>query len=85
MSAFSRQSEIEILWSTEKFKCHSCGYTRVTFPELLVCKNNASLKLIVNDEGQLLVSTAGNTLRVDESCHRPFGINIQRKVERRQA
>ena len=55
------------------------GY--VEFSEMMLLKEYATLKLIVGDEGQLRVTTAGNTLPV----YRPYchlsGISIQKRQE----
>ena len=36
------------------------GYTRVTFPEIIVLKKNANIKLLDDDEGQPLATATGN-------------------------
>jgi hypothetical protein len=50
----------------------------------IVLKDNASLKLIVADESQLLASASGNTLPVDKSYQHLSGITIQPKVKGRR-
>ena len=44
-------------------------------------KDNASPKLIVDDEGQLLDNGSGNTLPVGGSCRLLSGIRIQIKAK----
>ena len=61
------------------------GYARVTLPEKLVLKENANLKIIVDDRGQLLATASGNTLPVDKSYHHLSGISILKRTRRRQA
>jgi hypothetical protein len=59
------------------------GYTRIKFEEIIVLKDNASLKVIVYDVGQMLAYRLGNALPVDKShCHLS-DISIQMKIKRR--
>ena len=37
------------------------GYAKVTFTEMIVLKKNASLKILVDDKGQLLATVSGDT------------------------
>ena len=46
---------------------------------MIALKESAIIKLLVDDEGQLLANGSGNTLPVDRSYHRRSGINIQMK------
>ena len=50
------------------------GYARVTFPELITLKENTSIKILHDTEGQLLVSKCGNTVPSDKPCHQLSGI-----------
>ena len=43
------------------------GYARVTFPEMMMLKEKASLKLFGDNEGQLFANSSGNTLRLRDS------------------
>ena len=43
----------------------SDGKGRVTFPEIITRKDNANLRLLVDDEGQRLAITAGSISSVD--------------------
>ena len=45
----------------KNFNFYDGGYARVVFPEKLVLKDNSSLKLIAEDEGQLLANGSGNS------------------------
>ena len=51
---------------------------------MIVLKYNASLKLRVDDKGQLLASASGNKLPVDKSYENLSGITIQRNVKGRR-
>ena len=60
------------------------GYARMRYTENLVLKENANIKIIVDEDGHLLATGSGNTLPVDRSyCHRS-GINIQMKLKRKR-
>ena len=67
----------------KNFYHQSAGYAIVTFPEMLVLKENASLKVLVDDEGQLHATIAGNTLPSDKSYHHLSCISNQKKKRRR--
>ena len=43
--------ELNSFGSPKKFIITDGGYARVTFPEMIVLKENASLKILVDDEG----------------------------------
>ena len=43
---------------------------------MIVLEGNAILKLIVDDDGQLLANAAGNSLPVDKPYRHIIGINI---------
>jgi len=58
-----------------KFKYCRGGFARVTSPEKLVLKENANIKLIVDNEGQLLAR--GKTLSVDISFPYPTTFTFQ--------
>jgi hypothetical protein len=36
---------------SKEFKCYYSEYERVTFPEMIVLKDNARIKILVDDEG----------------------------------
>ena len=63
-----------------KFKCNRGGYARVTSPEKLVWKENANLKLLADEEGQLHAD--GKTLSVDRFYHHPPTITVQQKEDK---
>ena len=52
---------------------------KVSFPEKLVLKENNNLKIIVDEDGQLLANGSGNTLAVDRSYCHLSGVSIQMK------
>ena len=60
------------------------GYSRVSLPEKLVLKENANLKIIVDDRGQLLATASGNPLPVDKSYHHLSGVSILKRTRRRR-
>ena len=68
-----------------KFNISDDLYTRLKFPEMIVFKDNACLKVIFDNQGQLLTRSTGNTLPVDKSYRHLSGISIQRKKKTRQA
>jgi hypothetical protein len=51
---------------------------------MIALKENANIKITVDDRGQLLATVAGNTLPTDTSYRQLSGISIQRKVKRRK-
>jgi len=53
---------IESLGLPKQFNIYDGGYVRVTFPEMLVLKENANKKLLVDDEGRLPAAAGGNML-----------------------
>ena len=61
------------------------GYTRERSQELITHKENMNLKLLVDDEGQLLAIPACNSLPVDRSYHHFYVIWSQNKTSRSQA
>ena len=67
------------------FRCRNGGYNTVKFLDMIVLKDNASIKLIVDDESELLASASGKTLPVDKSHHHISDITIQRNVNRRNS
>ena len=70
----------------KNFHCQNSGYATVTFPQRLWLKDNASLKLIVDEEGKLLACAVGNTLWNDKSDYKIFSdISIKKKARGRQA
>ena len=69
MCALSRQWEINFLWTSENH---------------LVLKDNTHLNDIVYNDVQLLAHSSGNTLHVDKSYRHLSGIEIQRRVKRKQ-
>ena len=74
--------ELNFFGVSRKFKCYKDGYARVTSPDKLVLKENTNLKLLVDDQDQLLA--IGNTLKLDKSYHPSPTITIQLKLKRRQ-
>ena len=64
---------------------HSAVYARVTFLEMIVLKENASQKDLVDYEGHFLITVAGNTLIVDRPYHHLYGSTIQRIVKAKGA
>jgi len=66
----------------KKFSSYDGGYARVRSLEMISTKENANIKIIVDEEGNLLASVCGYTLPSDKPC---LGTSIQRKVKRRQA
>jgi len=69
----------------KKFKITKGGIARTDFAKLIVFKENASLRVIVENDGQVLSHSAGNTLPIYKSYRHLSGISIQRKVNRRRA
>ena len=59
------------------FNFFGAVHKRVAIPEHIMLKDNARVKLIVDDEGQLVANGSGNTLPVDRSYRLLSGINIQ--------
>ena len=57
------------------------GYKKVSFPEKLVLKENANIKIIVDEEGQLLANGSGNMLAVDRSYRHLSGVSIRMKAK----
>jgi len=51
---------------------------------MIVLKENACLKVIVYDEGQLLAHRAGNTLPGDRSYSNLSGISIQMTTKEKE-
>ena len=60
------------------------GYVKVSFPEKLVLKENANLKIIVDEDGQLLANGSGNMLAVDRSYCHLSGVSIRMKSVRKR-
>jgi len=65
----------------KNFHHASGGYARVTLPEKLVVKENANLKIIVDEEGQLLANGSGSMLAVDRSYRNSSGVSIRMKAK----
>ena len=61
----------------KKFKCCTIRCAKVTFPEMIVLKENTNLKLFVDDEDQLPATAAGNVFTLDNSYHHPSTFTIQ--------
>ena len=61
MLAFSWLRAIRIIWRTETIQFFDRGYARVKFPDILVLKENAAIKLLVDDKGPLLATAGSNT------------------------
>jgi hypothetical protein len=55
------------------------GYIKVLFPEKLGLKENYNIKIIVDEEGQLLANGSGNMLAVDRYYRHFSIISIQMK------
>ena len=81
---------------SKRFNTYDGGYARVTFPEMLVLKENANIKLSLDfnikfspsldyNEGELVAFASGSILPIDRSYRHLSGIIIQRKVKRRKA
>ena len=64
----------------KKFIICEGGHARVKFPEMIVLKENAGLKLLVDDKGQLFATFAGNTVPIDKS----YTIFLELTLKRRQ-
>ena len=79
---FHESQERNFFAIPKTIKCQSGGYSTVTFPEMILFRENANIKLIVNDEGYVLAYGSDNTLLVDKSFINV--ISIQRKFIRRQ-
>ena len=54
-------------------------------PEIISLKENANIKIIVDEEGHLLTSAFGNTLPSDKPSRKLSDVSFQQKVKRRQA
>ena len=65
----------------KKFNIADGQYTRVTLPEKLVLKYNASLKLIVDDKDQLLDCSSGTMLPVDRPYRHISCVCMQMKAK----
>jgi len=61
--------ELNFFGVPRTFKCYRDRYARVISLEKLVLKEKPNIKLLVDDEGQLLA--AGNTLPTNKSDHHP--------------
>ena len=70
---------------SRKFNISDGGYAKVVLPEIITLKDNANIKRIVDDEGQLLINACGNTLLTDKPYHQLSCISIQLKIKRRKA
>jgi exonuclease I len=57
------------------------GYARVRAPEMIVLKENANLKITIDEDGHLLANGSGNTLPIDRSYSHRSGITIQMKAK----
>jgi hypothetical protein len=77
--------ELNFFGVPKEFKSYVGGYARLRSPEMIALKENANIKIIFDDRGQLLATVAGNTLPTDTSYRQLSGISIQRKVKRRKA
>ena len=55
------------------------------FPDMIVLKEIASPRHLVEDEGQILATVSGNTIPVDGSYDYLSATSIQNKTRRRQA
>ena len=60
------------------------GCARVRAPGMIVLKENANLKIIVDEEGHLLANGSGNTIPIDRSYSHRSGINIEMKAKRKR-
>jgi hypothetical protein len=69
----------------KKFIITDGEYVRVRSPEVIALKENANIKIIVDEEGHLLASACSNTLPLDKPYLQLLGISIQRNIKRRQA
>ena len=74
-----KSEELNSFGVPRKFIHHSDGYTRVKFPKRMIgLKENAIIRLLVDDEGQLLAYGAGNKLPNYKSYRHLSGISIQK-------
>jgi len=78
------QMESQITLEYRKPNYHIRGYSRVTFPEIVLLEENPIIKLIVEDKVQTFAYCSGDFLPVAKSCHHLFGYTIQWKVKRRK-
>ena len=77
---------LNLFGAPKRFKIYGGGgYTCVKFPEMIVLKEIASLKLLVDDEGQIFATAASSTLPIHKSNRHVFDVSIQKKTRRRQA
>jgi hypothetical protein len=76
---------LDFFGAPKNFYYTNAGYAKLSFPEMITLKENANIKIIVDDRGQLLATAAGNTLPTDTSNHQLSGISIQRKANKRKA
>jgi len=77
--------ELNFFGIPKKFNSYVGGYARLRSPEMIALKENANIKIIIDDRGQLLATVAGNTLPTDTSNRHLSGISIQRKINKRKA
>ena len=73
--------ELNFFGVPKKFNYTNGGYGKVSFPEMLVLKENANIKIIVDEEGYLLASASGNMLPIDRTYRHLLGISIQMKAK----
>ena len=69
---------------SKPFNIAQGGYARVRAPEMIVLKENANLKIIVDDRGQLLAYSSGSTIPIDRSYSHRSGITIQMKAKKKR-
>ena len=61
--SFHDSKELNFFRAARKFKCYTGQYARVTSPKRLVSKENANLRLLVDEEGQFFAD--GKALPAD--------------------
>ena len=76
--------ELNFFGVPKKFNYTNGGYARVRYPEMIALKENANIKIIVDEEGYLHASAIGNMLPIDRTFRRLLGISIQMKAKRKR-
>jgi exonuclease I len=76
--------KLDFFGLSKSFKIAQGGYARVRAPEMIVLKENANLKIIVDDRGQLLAYSSGSTIPIDRSYSHRSGITIQMKAKKKR-